>query len=66
MMAIFIHALDRLTCDTSSPRFYASTLMYEGNPEGEVPHPLLTWRMAKLSPVCHNLSRVVLGAIIKK
>ena len=30
---------------------FATALMCEGAPEGEVDHPLLTWRMAELSLV---------------
>ena len=34
-----------------SPRFLSTALAGEVTPEGEAHHPLLTWRMAKLSLV---------------
>ena len=55
----------KTNCLSDNSSFFATALTCEGTTEGETSHSLITWRTAKLSLIDANLSRLVLGAIIK-
>ena len=58
---VFLHD----SCLSDNYSYFATALACEGTTEGETSQSILTWRLAKLSLIDGNLSRLVLGAITK-